>query len=89
MLPLSRKYQNNRPLFLILRSGTIYLFLFDLLKQNLSGHTDFQSLKSEITRAIENVSKKGYQKAFKNRLERIRFCINNNEDYYEYLIKYN
>jgi len=62
-------------------------WLFDLIKKHLDDHLDVQSQKSQITEILLNIPKNEYRKTFEKWLERMQLCINNNGDYFEYLIK--
>ena len=62
-------------------------WLFDLIKRNLDDHVDVESQKKQITKILRDIPKEEYKKTFNKWVERMQHCINNNGDYFEYLIK--
>ena len=62
-------------------------WLFDMLKRELTSHTNAQSLNKQITKILSEVDKKEYANTFHKWLERMQCCINNKGDYFEHLLK--
>ena len=62
-------------------------WLFCLVKSKLVTHPSVESLKRQITEILFSIDKKEYAKTFQQWLDRMQYCINNNGDYFEHLIK--
>ena len=61
--------------------------LFDLIKLNLSDQTDSQALHDAITELMYSLDKEKYRKTFDKWMERMQFCVDNQSDYFEHLMK--
>lgn len=62
-------------------------WLNDYIKQSLTDQKDRDSLIKAVTDIVENIPKEEYFKTFKKLLDRYEYCINNNGEYFEHLIK--
>ncbi len=62
-------------------------WLFDLIKQNLSDQDDSESLHHAIIKFMNSLNKEKYKKTFDKWIERMQLCVDNDGDYFEYLIK--
>ena len=62
-------------------------WLFDLIKENLPDQSDSTSLYDAVTNFMYSLNKEEYRKTFEKWIERMQLCINNQDDYFEHLIK--
>ena len=62
-------------------------WLNDYNKSELCDHPNEQSLAHEVSTIVNNISTNEYEKTFDKLLKRMELCIENNGDYFEYLIK--
>ncbi len=62
-------------------------WLDDYIKSNLFDHTNEESLAQEMSAVVRNTPINEFKKTFDELLERVELCIENNDDYFEHLIK--
>ncbi len=62
-------------------------WLFDLIKENLTDQNDSESLYDAVSEFMYSINKEEYRKTFEKWTERMRLCIDNQDDYFEHLIK--
>ena len=61
-------------------------WLFDEIKRKLKDAKSAKSLRMQITKILNRIPKKSYQKAFQKWKERMQCCLDNEGDYFEHLI---
>ena len=62
-------------------------WLFDYIKQRLGDQKDEDSLHKSITKILKSIPHQDYIKKFKKYIERLEYCINVENKYFEYLMK--
>ena len=62
-------------------------WLFDLIKFNLPYQVNEEDIELEITGMLKKIPKNEYLKTFEKWVDRMKFCIDNNGDYFEHKIK--
>jgi len=62
-------------------------WLFSYIKRQLDDHNSESSLKTQITKILENIPASEYRKTFTKWIERMQLCIDHDGDYFEHSIK--
>ena len=63
------------------------LWLFDLIKRDLSDRNDARSLHNAVTEFMHSLSTEEYRKTFDKWIERMQLCVDNHGHYFEHLMK--
>ncbi len=62
-------------------------WLLDLIKENLADQKDLESLRYAVIEFMYSLSKEEYKKTSDKWIQRMHLCMDNEGDYFEYLMK--
>ena len=62
-------------------------WLFDLIKDNLNDQDDSESLHDAVIDFMNSLNRDEYKKTFEKWIQRMQLCIDNDNGYFEHLMK--